>query len=123
MSNNHLVPLVASEGYCCLYGYLKLCRERGEKPKDMAKNMGVAHSTIVYNYGKIADGRKSHTCRKLPECLMPTILEIRATATPPSPSASPSEVPAPESVAPTDSSTSAENTRNTPPAPQDGESG
>lgn len=71
MSNIILETLVAEEGYCCMYGYLKLCKARGQKPDDMAKHMGVAGSTIRYHYTKIFEDKKNHRCKGGGDCMKP----------------------------------------------------
>jgi hypothetical protein len=68
--------------YCCLYGYLRLCHARGEKPDEMAEHMGdVAGSTIRYHYVIIRRGYipKSHRCHKKGEqCMLPIVEELEA---------------------------------------------
>lgn len=71
MSNHILKPLIDSEGYCCLHGYLKLCRHRKETHKEMANNLGVARATISYNYTQMCDNRKSHRCQGKEDCMKP----------------------------------------------------
>lgn len=69
MSNEVLKPLVESEGYCCIRGYLRLCASRKETPEGMAKHMGVAVSTIQYNYERLRTGKRTHQCQQSPDCM------------------------------------------------------
>jgi len=69
-----LAAKVASEGYCCVHGYLRLCRARGESPKDMAENIGNSPHTIWYNYRKLAAGTLH--CQNQSDCMLPIIKEI-----------------------------------------------
>jgi hypothetical protein len=71
MSNIILGRLIEDEGYCCMYGYCKLAKSRGETPETMAKAMGVSKSTIAYHYTKIADATRSHRCKQSPDCMKP----------------------------------------------------
>jgi len=69
-----LAAKVASEEYCCVHGYLRLCKARGETPKSMAENLGVSPHTIWYNYRKLFAGNL--TCAHHSDCMLPTIEEI-----------------------------------------------
>jgi hypothetical protein len=69
MSNEVLKTLVASEGYCCIRGYIKLCLSRGETPSSMAEHMGVAASTITYNISRLRDDKRTHRCVQCEGCL------------------------------------------------------
>jgi hypothetical protein len=69
MSNVILEPLIDLEGYCCMHGYLKLCKFRGQKPEDMAKHMGVASSTIRYHYTMLVLNKKNHRCLGSGSCM------------------------------------------------------
>lgn len=66
---------VYSEGYCCQYGYLMLCRARGETPKSMAEFSGVSKRVIWTKYRDIEDGLL--TCAGRKDCMKPVIEEIR----------------------------------------------
>ena len=69
-----IFPKIASEGYCCIYGYLNLCRARGETKKSMASWLGVSFWTIKDHYKLLRRG--VHTCQKYSECLRPVIEDI-----------------------------------------------
>lgn len=75
MSNIILGKLILEEGYCCMYGYLRLCKHRGEHPSDMALYMGVASSTVRYHYTKIYEDRKNHRCQGEYGCMAPLFIE------------------------------------------------
>lgn len=67
---------IASQGYCCLYGYLALCRERGETVKNMAKNIGISQDALWYHYRKFDYGAKPPKCQRVQECLDDVIQEL-----------------------------------------------
>lgn len=69
-----VTPKVFSEGYCCLYGYLRLCRARGETRKTMSEFSGLSPETIKNHYRRLRRGE--HTCQKYSECLLPVIEDI-----------------------------------------------
>ena len=62
-----LIAKVASEGYCCIHGYLRLCKARDETPKAMAENIGMSPDTIWYHY------RNPPACQKQMTCMAPII--------------------------------------------------
>jgi hypothetical protein len=72
--NNTLAPKVFSEGYCCMHGYLRLCKARGEKIKDMAEYISVSASTLDHNYRMFNKGERS--CKNYSDCMKPIIEEI-----------------------------------------------
>lgn len=75
--------------YCCLYGYIGLCRARRERSVSMAKNLGVSSRVIRYHWtimsrGVDVDGVRliplTHQCQKKGvDCLHPIIAELEAT--------------------------------------------
>lgn len=72
---------LVEEDYCCLYGYLALCRARGERTLDMAKNLGVPSRTIRYHYTILDRSPQrrdcAHRCQKKGvDCLHPHIEAI-----------------------------------------------
>lgn len=69
---NWLSAKVASEGYCCLNGYLRLCKLRGETAEGMAKNIGMSPDTIWYHYRKLPTVNGA-VCQKQMECMKPVI--------------------------------------------------
>lgn len=71
---NWLVARIHSEGYCCLNGYLRLCKARGEKPAEMADNIGMSADTLWYRYRKLDEGKIK--CQKRGDCMTPIIDEI-----------------------------------------------
>jgi hypothetical protein len=66
-----IIAKVASEGYCCMAGYLDLCKARGEAAPAMAKNLAVSKDTIYYHY------RRDHKCQNYSDCMQDTIQEIK----------------------------------------------
>lgn len=67
---------IANDEYCCMWGYLELCRARGERPRDMAKTVGLHRYTIYYHYRKLAAG--DYSCPGRGACLRPVIEELWA---------------------------------------------
>lgn len=73
-----IFPKIANEGYCCIYGYLKLCRARGETKASMAKWLGISFWTLRDNFRALKRGE--HTCQKYSDCLSPIIEDIENSA-------------------------------------------
>jgi hypothetical protein len=69
-----LAAKVSSEGYCCLHGYLRLCRARGENPRNMAEFMGLHRYTLYYHLRALKKGERP--CQKYSSCMLPIIEEI-----------------------------------------------
>lgn len=69
-----LFPKIASEGYCCVSGYLRLCHARGESRKAMCENLSLKPWTLAHNYQKLAQG--DHACMRHADCLEPIINEL-----------------------------------------------
>jgi len=69
-----IFPAIASEGYCCIYGYLRLCKARGETKKEMASWLKISVNTLKTNYQLLSQGR--HVCQKYKDCLEPIIQEL-----------------------------------------------
>lgn len=69
-----MMPKVASEDYCCIYGYLRLCRARGETRDSMAEFLGVSPETIKNHYRRLKTGE--HKCHRYGDCLGPVIEDI-----------------------------------------------
>jgi len=65
-----------SEEYCCLNGYLRLCRARGEAVKDMAANIGMSQDTLWYHYRKMDSTAGGAQCMKFSDCMNTVITEI-----------------------------------------------
>ena len=79
--NHNFHAKIISEGYCCEYGYLELCRVRGQTPATMYAAIGLSRPTIYDHYRKLAAG--DYTCQNRCDCLQATIEEIAAeTRTP-----------------------------------------
>lgn len=74
MPNNNLNRKVLSEGYCCLHGYVGLCRARGEKTKGMAENLAIPSRTIEHNCTQFKRGKL--LCQRQSDCLLPIIATI-----------------------------------------------
>ena len=70
-----LLNAVYSEGYCCLHGYLELCKARGEKVKDMAPNIGFTKLALWYHYRELKNGRRP--CAGHCDCMKSLIEEIK----------------------------------------------
>jgi hypothetical protein len=82
---NWLSAKVSSEGYCCLNGYLRLCRLRGETVEGMAKNIGMSADTIWYHYRKLDTELavpNAPVCMKQMDCMKPVIDIIESDSTP-----------------------------------------
>lgn len=77
---NRMLSKIHSEGYCCMWGYLTLCRERGETPQGMAENLGALPHTIRHHYRQIKAGKCS--CSGKTDCLRPIIEELQKTKAP-----------------------------------------
>lgn len=60
---------VLSEGYCCIYGYLRLCKARGEKPEQMAENLGVTKKPIYRFYKLMEEPNSRITCQRWKSCM------------------------------------------------------
>lgn len=69
-----LTAKIYSEQYCCLYAYLRICKIRGETPKQMAENFKLSPDAIWYHYRKLEKGKI--TCDKKPDCMCATIKEL-----------------------------------------------
>ena len=76
-----LLAKIYSEGYCCLNGYLRLCKARGETASGMAENIGISPHTLWYHQRKLTQGKL--TCHKTPDCLDTVIVQIQAEKIPP----------------------------------------
>lgn len=73
-NQKRLLPKIASEGYCCEYGYLKLCRARGETRREMAGFLGVKFRLIKHWYSLLKKGKVE--CQCYSDCLRPVIEDI-----------------------------------------------
>jgi len=69
-----LAPKVYEEGYCCLYGYLTLCKARGESRKDMAFFLSIPKYVVRDGYNSLHKG--VHRCLKGEGCLEKVIQEL-----------------------------------------------
>ena len=69
---------IYSEGYCCLFGYLSLCKTRGETPKAMAAFIDKSPNIIWHHYRNLAAGKI--TCERKSDCLDSIIEEIKKGA-------------------------------------------
>ena len=73
-NHKRLLPKIASEGYCCEYGYLKLCRARGETRREMAGFLGVKFRLIKHWYSLLKKGKVE--CQCYSDCLLPIVEDI-----------------------------------------------
>lgn len=71
-----LIAKITSQEYCCLHGYLRLCRARGETVKDMAANIGMSQDTLWYHYRKLDGTANPPICMRVSDCMNPVITEI-----------------------------------------------
>lgn len=71
-----LFAKISFEGYCCMHGYLRLCRARGESVPGMAAFIGMHRYTIYYHYRRLAAGKTK--CQKISFCMLPVIEVIEA---------------------------------------------
>lgn len=72
--NHNIHAKIASEGYCCIWGYLKLCEVRGQKPADMMPFLGLSRLTFYHHKRKLDNG--VYSCERKPDCLADTIEEL-----------------------------------------------
>lgn len=70
-----VTPKIASEGYCCIWGYLKLCRARGETKKSMSEWSGMNFWTIKDHYRRLVKGQ--HQCMNYSDCLRSVIEDVQ----------------------------------------------
>ena len=74
--SNWLAAKIASEGYCCMYGYLTLCKARGETVIAMAKNIDISPDALWYHYRKLEKKDPQPSCQSRAECLTHIVNEI-----------------------------------------------
>jgi len=72
-----LLPKIAAEGYCCIHGYLRLCKARGESRKNMVKWIKISPWTLAHNYRMLAQGKRP--CANYSDCMIPIIQELEAS--------------------------------------------
>ena len=75
-----LIAKIHSEGYCCLNGYLGLCRARGETPQAMAEFIGVSPDAIWHHYRRLKQGKIP--CQQHSDCLTPIVEAIQKEKAP-----------------------------------------
>lgn len=80
---------IASEGYCCVWGFLNLCKARGQTPSTMMPFLGLSRLTFYHHNRKLQNGL--YTCEGKPDCLKETIEQIRAEVSPSSEEVRPSD--------------------------------
>jgi len=66
---------IASEGYCCVWGFLNLCKARGQTPSTMMPFLGLSRLTFYHHNRKLKNGL--YSCEGKPDCLKDAIAEIR----------------------------------------------
>lgn len=81
---DNLQAKILSEDYCCLHGYLRLCKARGEKVPNMAEWIGMHRYTLYYHYRALAQGKRP--CLKLQNCLLPVVATLEPAPTSSDPS-------------------------------------
>ena len=74
MANNSLLPAILDEGYCCVHGYIRLCKARGETRKGMAEFIGVPIRTVASNIYEYGCGNRP--CQEHSDCMLPEIAKI-----------------------------------------------
>lgn len=62
MSNHKLLPTILEEGYCCLYGFLAIERERGQTPQSLAQYWGFEASNFRHHYAQLDARKRTHRC-------------------------------------------------------------
>ena len=72
--SNWLTAKVVSEGYCCLHGYLRLCKARDEKVRDMAKNINISPDALWYHYRNTRHNC-GPVCQRFSDC-MGSVIQI-----------------------------------------------
>lgn len=75
MPNEVLFKRIVNEGYCCIKGYLHLCKARGETPKSMGKFLQMSPGVIRYHYR--LDKANPYKCQNHPECLQGVVSELK----------------------------------------------
>jgi hypothetical protein len=75
-----LLAKIQSEGYCCLNGYLRLCKARGERPVAMAQNFRIRPDIIWHHFRRLDQGKIA--CQQYSDCLGPIIEEIQKDKAP-----------------------------------------
>lgn len=70
----NIYATIHSEGYCCLAGYLRLCRARGETVPAMAANFGISPHNLWHHYRRLE--KEKLKCQNFSDCLQPIIDEI-----------------------------------------------
>ena len=70
-----ILPKIYSEGYCCMYGYLELCKARGETSNGMAENLGIKPHTLRHHYRQLKKGEC--TCEGKTDCMKALLEEIK----------------------------------------------
>jgi hypothetical protein len=70
-----LLRIIYTEQYCCVAGYLELCKARGETVKGMAETAGITADAIWYHLRNLKCGKT--TCLGRSDCLRPIIEEIK----------------------------------------------
>jgi len=72
--NHNLRAKTISEGYCCVWGFLALCRARNQSPASMMQHLGLSRLTFYYHDRKAQKG--GYSCENRADCLKPVIGEI-----------------------------------------------
>lgn len=76
MPKHALLTALAEDEYCCPYGFLKLCRLRGEKKPGMVLAYKINFWTLKHHYRLLKRGQ--HECQRYPSiCLRPVIEDIQ----------------------------------------------
>lgn len=78
MSQDKVAPQIEGD-YCCMKGYLDLCKARGQTHFSMAVFLGVRRRTVTYHYQKLRAGE--YVCPGGEGCLREVIEAISSVAT------------------------------------------
>lgn len=66
---------ILDEQYCCMHGYIGLCKARGETAAGMAENLNVPKRTVEHHRTLFDRGR--HICQERHDCLKNVIAIIK----------------------------------------------
>lgn len=77
--NELLKPKILREGYCCMHGYLELCKARGETVITMAVNLELHPKGQERKTRELIwrEYRKNPHCCGFKDCLQPVIQELK----------------------------------------------
>lgn len=74
MTKPQSLPQQIEGDYCCVTGYVEVCRARGQGAASCAEHLGLPARTVQDYFRAVDNGTRS--CRRLPDCMRPLCLEI-----------------------------------------------